>query len=166
MIENKIMSLPEAQIWRKNLAAEEKELSFTNGCFDIMHAGHANYLQRASEQGDFLVVGVNSDESLRKLKGPTRPIVQERYRAEMLAALACVDAVVIFNTDNSCSLIEALRPNIYVKGGDYTLDTINQDEADLIRKYRIDARFLSFVEGLSTSKIVEKIIEDFKAGLK
>lgn len=101
----------------------------TNGVFDILHVGHVRYLERARALGDLLIVGVNSDDSVRRLKGPLRPILPDAERAELLAALTCVDYVTIFEEDTPIALLECLRPSIHVKGGDYTLDRIIEREA-------------------------------------
>ena len=132
-----------------------RKIVFTNGCFDILHLGHVRYLQEARRLGDFLVVGLNSDSSVQVLKGPTRPIQSEMARAEILAALACVDAVTIFGEQTAANLIREVRPDIYVKGGDYTPETII--EAPIVREAGGEVKVLKFTEGFSTSKIVEKM---------
>lgn len=131
-----------------------QKIVFTNGCFDLLHVGHIRYLQEARAQGDFLVVGVNSDASVKRLKGPTRPIQNESDRAEILSALAAVDAVVIFTEDTPANLIEAVRPNILVKGGDWKPDQIVG--GPFVLSYGGEVRSLQFVDGKSTTKIIEK----------
>jgi D-beta-D-heptose 7-phosphate kinase/D-beta-D-heptose 1-phosphate adenosyltransferase len=131
-----------------------QKIVFTNGCFDLLHVGHVRYLQEARAQGDFLVVGVNSDASVKRLKGPTRPIQNESDRAEILSALAAVDAVVIFTEDTPANLIEAIRPNVLVKGGDWKPDQIVG--GPFVLSYGGEVRSLQFVDGKSTTKIIEK----------
>ncbi|GIX06849.1 MAG: glycerol-3-phosphate cytidylyltransferase [Candidatus Poribacteria bacterium] len=100
----------------------------TNGCFDILHVGHLRYLEEAKKLGDLLIVGVNSDASVRRLKGPTRPVIPDVERAELIAALKCVDYVTIFDEDTPCELLEVLKPDVHVKGGDYTLEQVIERE--------------------------------------
>ena len=117
--------LPE---WRTAMRASGRKLVVTNGCFDILHLGHVTYLESARNFGDALLVGINGDEATRQLKGPGRPVNVEADRAAVLAALASVDGVCIFPEKAATKFLSAARPDIYVKGGDYTLDTLNQDE--------------------------------------
>lgn len=131
-----------------------KKIVFTNGCFDLLHVGHVRYLQEAKSQGQLLVVGVNSDASVKRLKGPTRPIQNENDRAEILAALAAVDFVVIFEEDTPATLIEAVRPNVLVKGGDWKPEQIVG--GTFVLSYGGEVKSLQFVEGRSTTKIIEK----------
>ena len=128
---------------------------FTNGCFDILHVGHLRYLEEASEQGDILFVGVNSDDSVKRLKGPTRPINNENDRAEMLAGLKPVDYVVIFSENTPVELISELKPSIHVKGGDYKKEEL--PETEVVERNGGEVRILSLVEGKSTTNIVNKI---------
>lgn len=139
----------------KHAHAHGKKVVFTNGCFDLLHAGHVSYLQRARELGDLLVLGLNSDASVQRLKGPTRPLVQQDDRAQVMAALACVDYVVIFDEDTPLELIETLHPDILVKGGDYTPETVVGREQ--VESWGGRVELISFVEGRSTSKIVDQI---------
>lgn len=132
-----------------------KKVVFTNGCFDLLHVGHVRYLQEARRQGDLLVVGLNSDESVRQLKGPDRPLQAEAERAEILAALSCVDFVVIFSEDNPGRLIEQVRPDVLVKGGDWSIDKIVG--APFVMSYGGQVRSLQFVEGRSTSRLIDKM---------
>ncbi|MCI5724837.1 MAG: D-glycero-beta-D-manno-heptose 1-phosphate adenylyltransferase [Fusobacterium gastrosuis] len=142
-----------------NLAKEQgKKVVFTNGCFDILHVGHVSYLENAKRQGDILIVGVNSDESTRRLKGPTRPINNENDRACMLSALKSVDYTVIFDEDTPEDLIAYLRPSIHVKGGDYKKDDL--PETKIVEAYGGKVVILNFVEGKSTTNIVNKIMGD------
>lgn len=132
----------------------QKKIVFTNGCFDLLHVGHIRYLQEARAQGDLLVVGVNSDASVKKLKGPTRPIQNENDRAEILAALGAVDYVVIFAQETPAQLIENVRPGVLVKGGDWKPDQIVG--GPFVLSYGGEVKSLQFVEGRSTTKIIEK----------
>lgn len=127
---------------------------FTNGCFDLLHVGHVRYLQQARHMGDFLVVGVNSDASVQRLKGPTRPLQNELDRAEILAALGCVDMTVIFDEDTPEKLIHQVRPDILVKGGDWKITEIVG--APFVQSYGGSVQSLQFVDGRSTTKIIEK----------
>lgn len=140
------------------LRAEGKRIVFTNGVFDILHVGHVRYLQEARALGDALMVGVNSDASVRRLKGPTRPVNPQEERAEVLAALRCVDAVCIFNEDTPHALIEAVRPDVHAKGGDYK----NADalpETPLVRSLGGEVVILPLVPGRSTTRLIEKMSE-------
>lgn len=128
---------------------------FTNGCFDILHVGHIRYLRQARLLGDALVVGVNTDASVRRLKGPLRPLVSERERAEVLSALTAVDHVVLFDGDTPLSLIRAVSPDFLVKGGDWKKTSIVG--WDFVESYGGKVRSLKFVEGRSTSRLAEKI---------
>ena len=131
----------------------------TNGCFDLLHAGHVNYLEAAREQGDALLVGVNSDAAVRELKGPGRPVNSESDRALVVAALQSVDAVFIFLERDAVQFLEKVQPDIYVKGGDYTLDTMNQDERRLIERQGGRVVLLGHVPGKSTTNLLKKIFE-------
>ena len=135
----------------------QSKIVFTNGCFDILHVGHVRYLQEAKSQGDVLVVGVNSDSSVKRLKGEERPIQTEQDRAEVLAALDCVDYVGIFTEDTADNIIKAVRPNIYVKGGDWSVDQIK--EAPTVLEMGGEVKSLPFHKGRSTTNIVQKIIQ-------
>jgi rfaE bifunctional protein nucleotidyltransferase chain/domain len=138
---------------RRRAAGEA--IVFTNGCFDILHVGHARYLAEARALGDLLVVGLNSDSSVRGLKGPARPIVPEAERAEMLAHLAAVDYVCIFDESRPDDLIEVVRPNIHAKGGDYRPEDL--PEAEMVRKNGGRVVVLSLTEGKSTTNLVDAI---------
>jgi rfaE bifunctional protein nucleotidyltransferase chain/domain len=137
------------------LRAAGGRLVVTNGCFDLLHVGHVRYLQAARRLGDFLAVGVNSDASVRALKGPERPLVPEHERAEVLAALACVDAVVIFAEPTAERLVARLRPEIYVKGDDYAEAEL--PEARVVAAWGGEVRLLPTVPGASTSALVQRI---------
>ncbi len=142
-----------------SLVTEEKvkgkRVVFTNGCFDLLHVGHVKYLQKARTFGDLLIVGLNSDASVRALKGETRPLIVETERAHILAALDCVDYVVIFGEDTPLRLIEALRPLVLVKGGDYTPERVVGK--DVVESYGGRVELVTFVDGKSTTGIIEKI---------
>ncbi|MGH8000341.1 MAG: D-glycero-beta-D-manno-heptose 1-phosphate adenylyltransferase [Brasilonema sp.] len=133
----------------------KRKIVFTNGCFDILHAGHVFYLQRARALGDILIIGVNSDNSVRRLKGQTRPINPLEDRIQVLAALSCVDYLIPFEEDSPSHLIRTLRPNIYVKGGDYTKETL--PETPVVEEYGGVIEFLPFLENRSTTKTIERI---------
>jgi D-beta-D-heptose 7-phosphate kinase/D-beta-D-heptose 1-phosphate adenosyltransferase len=130
---------------------------FTNGCFDVLHFGHAHLLQFARARGDFLVLGLNTDESVRRQKGPQRPFVSEEQRAYMLSLYPFVDAIVFFNDDTPLALIEALRPDVLVKGGDYTPDTVVG--RDVVESYGGEVAICPRIDGLSTTELVKKIRE-------
>lgn len=137
------------------LKAAGKRIVFTNGCFDILHAGHVRYLAAAKELGDCLIVGLNSDSSVKALKGPTRPINQEDDRAEVVAALAAVDYVVLFTERTAENLIEIVRPGIYVKGGDYRLEDIPENK--IVMAYGGQTILIPEVPGRSSSNVIKKI---------
>ncbi len=139
--------------------ARGKRVVFTNGCFDLLHAGHVKYLQKARSMGDLLILGLNSDASVRRLKGENRPLINEDERAHIMAALDCVDYVVIFDEDTPLELITAMKPHILVKGGDYTPDGIVGK--DLVESYGGRVEVVSFVDGKSTTNIIERILERY-----
>lgn len=151
----KILSSEMLHSERERLRAEGKRLVFTNGCFDILHVGHVRYLQKARELGDILLVAINSDRTVRDLKGEGRPVMNEDERAEMLAALSAVDYVTVFDDVSPRRLISELLPDVLVKGGDYALDEIHGREEVEAAGGRVVS--LPFVEGASTSGIIEKI---------
>jgi D-glycero-beta-D-manno-heptose 1-phosphate adenylyltransferase len=139
----------------EELKNTKKKIVFTNGCFDIIHAGHVRYLQAARQLGDLLIVGLNSDSSVSLLKGPTRPINNQEDRAEVLAALSSVDYVIIFGEQTAEKLIRVIKPDIYVKGGDYVV--ANLPEAELIDKLGGEIVLIPEVQGRSSSNIINKI---------
>jgi D-beta-D-heptose 7-phosphate kinase/D-beta-D-heptose 1-phosphate adenosyltransferase len=142
----------------KDLRKREKKIVFTNGCFDILHVGHTKLLKKARSLGDVLILGLNSDGSIKRLKGPHRPIMGEDERADILASLECVDYVIFFDEDDPCNLISMIKPDIHVKGGDYTLaDNNSMPEAKLIEEYGGKVVLVNYIEGKSTSAIIEKI---------
>jgi rfaE bifunctional protein nucleotidyltransferase chain/domain len=134
---------------------KQQKVVFTNGCFDILHKGHVIYLEEAKDLGDFLILGVNSDVSVNNLKGKTRPIVDEKGRLAVLAALECVDAVILFDEETPLNLIKKLNPDILVKGGDYPIHTIVG--SDYILQNGGEVKTLSLIEGYSTTLIEQKI---------
>lgn len=140
------------------LRAGGKKVVFTNGCFDILHAGHVRYLNKARSFGDCLVLGLNSDASVRGFKGPTRPINCQEDRAEVIDALACVDYVVIFEERTAENIISKVKPDVYVKGGDYTIDTL--PEAKIVMRYGGAVELVQLVEGRSTTNVIKKIQGD------
>ncbi|MBK5276879.1 MAG: bifunctional D-glycero-beta-D-manno-heptose-7-phosphate kinase/D-glycero-beta-D-manno-heptose 1-phosphate adenylyltransferase HldE [Desulfuromonadales bacterium] len=139
--------------------ARGKRIVFTNGCFDLLHAGHVKYLQKARSLGDLLVLGLNSDASVRRLKGDKRPLIGEEERAHILAALDCIDYVVLFDEDTPLELIKALKPHILAKGGDYTADGVVGK--DVVEAYGGRVELVSFVDGKSTTNIIERILERY-----
>jgi D-beta-D-heptose 7-phosphate kinase/D-beta-D-heptose 1-phosphate adenosyltransferase len=136
-----------------------RRVVFTNGCFDLLHAGHVKYLQAARKRGDLLVLGLNSDRSVRRLKGPKRPLIGEQERASILAALDCIDYVCLFDEDTPLALITAFKPHILIKGGDYTPEGVVGKE--VVESYGGRVELISFVEGKSTSSIIEKVLERY-----
>ena len=137
------------------LRAHGQRIVFTNGCFDILHVGHVRYLGAARALGDCLVVGLNSDASVRRLKGPERPLNEEADRAEVLDALRAVDYVTIFDEPTAAELIKIIRPDVYVKGGDYTIATL--PEAEIVRGYGGRVEFIDLVPERSTTRVIEKL---------
>lgn len=137
------------------LKLHRRKIVFTNGCFDVLHFGHVHYLLQAKELGDILVIGLNSDDSVRRLKGPTRPVNGEKERAFVLAALSCVDYVVLFGEDTPKELIETVRPDVLVKGGDYDITAIVG--ADFVQRNGGTVTTVPFVEGFSSTRIIEQL---------
>jgi rfaE bifunctional protein nucleotidyltransferase chain/domain len=153
----KILDVSTVGPWRDNFRGTGRKLVVTNGCFDVLHLGHVTYLQQARDQGDALLVGVTSDAGVQAIKGPGRPLNGQYDRAAVLAALESVDAVCVFSELDARAFLEAVRPDIYAKGGDYTLDTINQDERRLLEKLGIRIVLLGTVPGRSTTALIERI---------
>ncbi|QKZ12273.1 D-glycero-beta-D-manno-heptose 1-phosphate adenylyltransferase [Spirosoma sp. KUDC1026] len=155
MTESKIVSreqaIAQADAWR----AEGQQLVFTNGCFDIVHLGHIDYLEKAHNLGQRLILGLNTDASVSRIKGPLRPVVNEYARARLMAALAFVDLVVLFDEPTPLELIEAVRPDILVKGDDYTVATIIGADFVLGRGGKVET--VALVPGYSTTKLIERI---------
>ena len=148
--QHKILTVKQFSEFRNDL----QNVVFTNGCFDIIHAGHIDYLSKARNLGDVLVVGLNSDESVRRLKGPQRPINDVDARSKVLASLFFVDYVIVFEEDTPLNLIKSVRPDILVKGGDYTRDTVVG--ADFVESYGGKVVILPFIKGYSTTSILNK----------
>ncbi|MGK2906892.1 MAG: D-glycero-beta-D-manno-heptose-7-phosphate kinase [Desulfuromonadales bacterium] len=158
--DQKITSLP---LLENILAGERhrgKKIVFTNGCFDLLHVGHVRYLQEARQLGDLLILGLNSDDSIRRLKGPNRPLIGEEERAHILAALNCIDYVVVFDEDTPLELIKVLRPQVLVKGGDYTPDEVVGK--DLVESWGGRVELVQLVAGKSTSRTIDKILEQYR----
>jgi rfaE bifunctional protein nucleotidyltransferase chain/domain len=141
----------------KELRAGGKKIVATNGCFDLLHAGHVRYLRNARNLGDILVVGINGDESVRQLKGAGRPINREKDRAELLAALESVNLVAIFPEMRATRFIECVAPDVYVKGGDYKSETLNSEERTALEKIGSKIEIVPFEQGYSTSGLLEKL---------
>ncbi len=137
--------------WKK----EKKKIVFTNGCFDIIHAGHVDYLEKAKALGDVLVVGLNSDDSVRRLKGKDRPVNPQKYRKKVLEGLKAVDLVVIFDEDTPERLIKEIKPDVLVKGGDWKIENIVG--ADFVQSYGGEVKTIDFVYDISTTKIIQKV---------
>ncbi|HXO97432.1 MAG TPA: adenylyltransferase/cytidyltransferase family protein [Chthoniobacterales bacterium] len=151
--------LPESAAARLRERYAPEQIVFTNGCFDILHVGHVRYLEAAKELGGRLVIGLNSDQSVQALKGVGRPINDEADRAEVLAALAAVDHVIIFNEPRVTALVKDLRPHIYAKGGDYTIDSLNPEELAAIHEVGAQIKLLPLVPGKSTTALLRAIQE-------
>jgi rfaE bifunctional protein nucleotidyltransferase chain/domain len=153
----KIMGPAGLARWREKLRSEGKKLVVTNGCFDLLHVGHVTYLEAARNLGDALLVGINADATVRRLKGAGRPINSENDRAAVLAALQSVDAVCIFPEPDARGFLLRVQPDIYAKGGDYTIDTINQDERRLLESIGCKIVIVGGVPGRSTTQLLSKM---------
>jgi len=153
----KFLSIESLAGWRAAFRASGRRLVVTNGCFDILHAGHAVYLESARNLGDALLVGVNADASIRQLKGPERPLNGESDRALVLASLACVDAVCVFGEVTAARFLSLAQPDIYAKGGDNTLDSINQEERRLVESLGGRVEIVPGLPGRSTTGLVDRI---------
>ena len=153
----KIVELEELSDRCEKLRSAGKKIVATNGCFDLLHVGHVRYLQAARALGDLLVVGLNGDRSVRELKGAGRPITTQSERAEILAALACVDLVTIFLGIRATKFLTAVRPAVYVKGGDYTPRTLDEEELAILKEVEAAIRLIPFETGYSTSGLIEQI---------
>jgi rfaE bifunctional protein nucleotidyltransferase chain/domain len=156
-MKKKILTAEQARALGKEMREGGRQLVFTNGCFDLLHVGHARYLQAARAFGDALLVAINGDESVRALKGKGRPLNRADDRAELIAALEYVDYVVVFPEVRATQLLEIVRPTIYVKGGDYTEDSLHADERAALERIGAEIRILPFAAGHSTSGLLEKI---------
>lgn len=146
----------------KNLQKQGQKVVFTNGVFDLLHLGHVTYLQQSRQQGDLLVVGLNSDASVRRIKGPLKPLLPVQERAEMLLALSCVDYATFFEEDNPYHIIQILRPDVLIKGGDWALDKIIG--GDLVQSWGGKVMNIPVVEGRSTTNLIEMARERFGKG--
>ena len=144
-------------IWRALMPPKFKRIVATNGCFDILHYGHVKMLQEARKLGDLLVVGLNSDESVKQLKGDGRPIHCQKYRKAVLEALSCVDKVVIFNSSSATAFLSILSPDVYVKSGDYSLKTLNKDERQVLQMMGTKIHFAKLIGGISTTNIIKQL---------
>lgn len=153
----KIIPWDQLPAWRASYRATGKKLVVTNGCFDLLHLGHVTYLESARHLGDALLVGINGDAAARQLKGEGRPVNSEADRAAVLAALASVDRVCIFKEPTAVKFLAAARPDVYVKGGDYTLDTLNQEERRTVESGGGKITIIPLVPGKSTTALLEKI---------
>ncbi len=156
LIKNKILSLSALLKKLPALRRQGKTIAFTNGCFDLMHIGHVKYLEDASKGNRVLIVGLNSDASINRIKGPSRPIVVQKSRAVLLAALESVDFVVIFNEATPYKIIAAIKPDILIKGADWKGESVVGE--DLVKK----VEFVKYIQGVSTTNIIEKIIKSEK----
>jgi len=155
-IDKKIITRPEAEKIIRSLNAENKRIVFTNGCFDILHIGHLELLEKAKSYGDVLIVGMNSDSSVKQIKGPDRPILTEQDRARLLAAIEMVDYVVLFDEETPFELLRQIKPNILVKGEDYKPDeVVGRDIVD-------EVKIIPFVRGKSTTNIIDTILSKLK----
>ena len=159
-----IKTVPELAALRDQLESQGKRLVFTNGCFDLLHVGHVRYLEQARALGDALLVAVNGDASVRALKGPARPINPEQDRAEVLAALECVDFVTVFQSERVTDLAREIRPHVYAKGGDYTVESLNPEEVAALRAAGSEIRILPLVAGKSTTATIGRMDAGKKAG--
>jgi len=153
----KIVSWDKLLEWRSAIKAAGKKLVVTNGCFDLLHVGHVTYLEMARSQGDILLVGVNGDQAVRELKGSGRPVNEESDRAGVVAGLESVDAVCIFTNRSATRFLEVARPDVYVKGGDYTLETLNQEERRIVELAGGRIFIIPFVPEKSTTAVLKKI---------
>ena len=151
----KLKRLDELEHLTSKAKAQGKKIVFTNGCFDILHRGHLHLLRAAKALGDLLVVAVNSDSSIKQIKGPRRPVVSQAGRAELIEALEMVDYVVLFDEPNPCNLLAALKPDVLVKGGDYGHETVVG--ADIVESNGGKIAVFPFLEGFSTTDIIERV---------
>jgi D-glycero-beta-D-manno-heptose 1-phosphate adenylyltransferase len=156
----KIVELEELSDRCETLRSAGKKIVATNGCFDLLHVGHVRYLQAARALGDLLIVGLNGDRSVHELKGGGRPITTQSDRAEILAALACVDLVTIFPEIRASKFLAIARPAVYVKGGDYTTGTLDQEERAILKEIGAAIRLVPFEAGYSTSGLIEQICKN------
>lgn len=151
------MIIDNLQDWRNSFVNTNKKLVVTNGCFDILHAGHVHYLNEAKSFGDYLLVGINSDSSVKKLKGESRPINTQFYRSYILDNIKCVDFVYVFDEIRCINFLKVCKPDIYVKGGDYTLETLNLEEKQSLVENKSIIKFIKFKFDVSTTNIIKKL---------
>ncbi|MBI4725744.1 D-glycero-beta-D-manno-heptose 1-phosphate adenylyltransferase [candidate division TA06 bacterium] len=159
---NKVVALSQAQTIRQQAKAAGKKAVFTNGVFDILHRGHVEYLEKARELGDLLIIGLNSDASVRRIKGPQRPLCSQEDRAMVLSALACVDYIVLFDEDTPQKIVESLVPDILVKGADYSVEQIVG--ADVVLRNGGKVLPIELTPGKSTSGLIKRIVAAYGAG--
>lgn len=159
MKSDKLVTLEKLKIIVAKLKQKNETIIWTNGCFDIVHIGHVEYLERAKALGGTLIVGLNSDASIKAIKGNKRPLFSELKRAKVLSALIYVDYIVIFENPTPLKILLLLKPDYYVKGGDYTIDSIDQQERSTVESYGGKIKILPFIADVSTSKIVDKILQ-------
>jgi rfaE bifunctional protein nucleotidyltransferase chain/domain len=155
--QEKIISLQELPAWREALREAGHRLVVTNGCFDLLHAGHVTYLEQAATLGDVLLIGCNGDESVRQLKGPSRPLNSEADRAVVLAALESVGAVAVFPEKRADNFLRLAKPDVYVKGGDYTPETLDSGERAAVESDGGEVVIIPFVPGKSTTGLIERM---------
>jgi rfaE bifunctional protein nucleotidyltransferase chain/domain len=153
----KLRNLPDTVVWREAMRREGRRVVLTNGVFDLLHTGHLYYLKQARALGDALIIALNADASTRALKGPSRPVQDELQRAYALGALECVDAIVIFGAPRLTAEIQALRPDIYCKAGDYTLEKLNAEERAALESVGAKIQFMPFLPGFSTTNLIARI---------
>jgi len=152
-----ILSWEKLPAWREEQRQRGKKVVATNGCFDLLHVGHVRFLQEAKALGNVLIVGVNGDASVRELKGEGRPVNGEADRAEVVAGLGCVDAVIIFPEKRATRFLESVNPDLYVKGGDYQTDQLDKDELDAVNKGGGRVQVLDLTPGRSTTAVLQKL---------
>jgi D-beta-D-heptose 7-phosphate kinase/D-beta-D-heptose 1-phosphate adenosyltransferase len=161
---DKIKTLNELKEIVSDLKTQGKKIVFTNGCFDLLHIGHVKYLQQAKTYGDILIVAINSDESIKAIKGNTRPLMPQEDRAQILAALTCIDYIIIFDETDPVRLISELIPDVLIKGGDYQLNEIKGREIVISSGGKVLT--IPEIEGKSTTKLIQNIIEKYKMEVK
>jgi rfaE bifunctional protein nucleotidyltransferase chain/domain len=154
-LQSKIISINQLESTVKNWRNSGDKIVFTNGCFDLLHLGHIDYLAKASDLGNRLIIGLNTDSSVQRIKGPSRPVKDEKSRAHILAAMQFVDAVIFFDDETPINLISCVKPDVLVKGGDYTIEGIVGHE--IVLENGGEVRTIEFVDGYSSSKLIDKI---------
>lgn len=160
MPKQKIKSIEKLKRIIENLKKQNKIIVTTNGVFDILHLGHIKYLQEAKKLGDVLIVAINSDSSVKQIKGPERPINNQEARAETLSALECIDYIVIFNETDPIKILSEIKPNIHIKGGDYKINQIA--EKDIVEKNNGKIVLIPEIKGYSTTDLIDKILNNYK----